>query len=852
RYNPAPPVATTTVEAKPFFSLASNRTFASGENPKMWVDYRGIEKLDFRVYRVNDPERFFTQLTNPHQMGEYEQDEITTNLDRKPSFLERLRSIKTWAYSGLRDYFRSQIKSDTRRVLNHKFRANETARRTPLNVADYARVPLLNPNQLVTSWREPLSALENEYDRRMIPLGKREPGVYLVEAVAHELRAYTVVVVTDLAMVEKSSPNGELVVFAVNRITGEPQADTRVAVVKARKTIASGTTNSEGVFRSRIQKPAAADEAADDPEVDTVVDNNDFIVLASHREHFAISDLESYYFTMGDESEENVNGYIYTDRPIYRPSHKVFFKGILRAVDEQGQYRAVKTPTVNVAIKDSNGARVTEQELRLSTNGTFAGELVLNEEAPLGSYSIEAVTDEGSSNGTFEVAEYKKPEYKVDVKAAQSYVPAGSKAQVDVSARYFFGAPVANAEVKYYIYRSRYYTSYFGGEDEEFADDEGYDDEYAEYGNYYGDMVSQGEGKLDATGRLAVEFDVPQSSPDDVWDFQYQIEAQVTDASRRTINASSSVVATRGSVIARARADRWVYRTGETANLTVTTTDYEGKPVAASLLVKAVRRTWVKVEQKVNEYDSDYKIQENEISSTPLKTDQQGRAQYAYPITNPGSLVLKTVVQENGKDYVSVGGFIYATSADNQWADSGYYNSNYGSIKLVPDKKSYRVGETARVLAILPHPEANLFVTTELETVTSARFVKAAGQTVILDVPIQAAYAPNIFLGVTYVNEGDMYTGTHRLVVPARDKQLNLEIIPNKSEYKPRETASYTILARDAEGAPVRNAEVSLGVVDEAIYSISPDYTGNIRKNFYGMRYNAVATHLSVSYSFVG
>ena len=97
-----------------------------------------------------------------------------------------------------------------------------------------------------------------------------------------------------------------------------------------------------------------------------------------------------------------------------------------------------------------------------------------------------------------------------------------------------------------------------------------------------------------------------------------------------------------------------------------------------------------------------------------------------------------------------------------------------------------------------------------------------------------------------------MYTSDQRLVVPARDKMLNLEVISNKNEYKPRETASYTILARDADGAPVPDAEVSLGVVDEAIYSVSPDFSGNIRQQFYGMRYNAVETHLSISYCFRG
>src|SRR5687768_6066869 len=294
----------TVVSFKPFFSLATNRTFGTKENPRVWVDYRGIDKLDFRVYRVNDPQRFFSKLSNPHQMGEYEQEEVTTTLQRKPSFLERLRAVKSWAYSGFRDYFRTQLNPKTRRSFNQKFR-NEEARRTPLNVADYARVPLLNPNQLVTTWREPLESLETTYDRRMIPLGKREPGVYLVEAVANEMRAYTVVVVTDLAMVEKSSANGELLVYAVNRLTGEPQANARVEIIKARKTITNGTTNAEGIFRAQISKQDSQEEEVEaDPDIPAV--DNGYVVFASHRENFAISDLESYYFSDEEGGAQNL------------------------------------------------------------------------------------------------------------------------------------------------------------------------------------------------------------------------------------------------------------------------------------------------------------------------------------------------------------------------------------------------------------------------------------------------------------------------------------------------------------------------------------------------------------------
>jgi alpha-2-macroglobulin len=840
---PSVPVTDDTpVDVKPFFSLSTNRTYGTSENARLWLDHRGVDSLDFRVYRVNDPQKFFSQLSNPHQMGEDEQEQVAPSVSRKPSVLERVRAVKAWAYSGIRNYLREHLRQNTRVTFNHKFRAEETAKRVPLNVADYARVPLLNPSQLVTSWREPLPARSNYYDRRMIPFGKQEPGVYLVEAVGGELRAYTVVVITDLAMVEKASASGELLVYAVDRKTGEPRANARVEIVKSRNTIASGRTNNDGIFRTKIQ--TQADEA--DPEGEENNTSN-FVILASDRDNFAISDLESFYFRgFGEEETEKVQGYIYTDRPIYRPNHKVFFKGILRGVDEQQQYRVIKDDSVTVTIYDGDDARVFEQHLPLSKNGTFNGEFTLAEEAPLGSYRIEAQTEEGSSTGNFDVAEYKKPEYKVNITTPGRFAPAGTKTKFNVDARYFFGAPVGGAEVKYYVYRSRYYP-YFG--EEETSEDEQDEEQYSYYNNYYSDFVNEGDGKLDASGHLEIEFDVPAPEENDVSDYQYRLEAQVTDSSRRTIDGSATVIATRGSVIASAVPDRYVYSQGQTARMAVTTTDYEGRPAPAKLTLKFISPKTT-IETGTNG-SSQYTVRENEVGSAEINTDQQGHAVYDYQVTTPGSIIIKTVVHEMDKQFVSLSGYLWIVNPDYVWTDLPEYNQTMGSIKLVSDKKSYRAGEVAHVLAIMPEENADLLVSTERDNILSAWKVKATGKATVLDVPIEKHYAPNVFLSVTFVRNGDMYTNDKRLVVPARDKMLNLEIISNKEEYKPRETASYTILARDADGVPVPNAEVSLGVVDEAIYSVSPDY-GNIRHEFYGMRYNSVETQLSVSYSFRG
>lgn len=861
--------------SKPFFSLSTHRTYGTTDNARLWVDYQGVDHLDFRVYQVKDPRKFFTGLKNPHQMGKNEEEEVASSLPHRKSFLERVRSFKRWAYTGIKGFVRAQLHHGSRQAFNQKFRGEAQTVRTPLNVSDYARVPLLNPDLLVSSWREPLPPLEDEYDQRMIPLGKRSSGVYLVEAVANDLRAYTVVVVTDLTMIDKTTRGGELLIYTVDRKTGEPRPGAQVEIVKEKKTIASGVTDKQGVLRTKIEKPkpeqaaangeqvgeaeAGGEEGANEDEAAEEGDSEALLIFAKESGNFAISDLGSFYFGgYEDEQEgENIKGYIYTDRPVYRPTHKVNFKGIVRAVDPDGAYKPVTDNTVSVTVEDSNSATIFSKELSLSPRGTFNGEIEISEEAPLGSYRIVAEAGGGSSSGGFEVAEYKKPEYKVTVSAPGKFSQTGTKTNFSIDARYFFGAPVANAEVKYYIYRSRYYAwaGYGGDESDDTGEDSDSEDEYSRYYGGGDDMVQESEGTLDARGHMTVEFQVPPTDENDTSDYSYRLEAQVTDSARRTIDGSASFVATRGTIVADANPDRYVYNKGDLAKVRVTTSDYEGHPVAATVQLKFVERTWTRKEKKAedDEYSyPEYDMHEREIASATVTTDAQGQASYDYTTTEAGNISIKTIINEGGKQVASIGGYVWVTDRDYAWTDSSYYSEDYNSIKLVPDKKSYRAGETAHVLAILPSDKAHLLVSTELTSVMSLQHVNSPGRTIVLDIPIQANYAPNVFLNVSYVKNGDMFTSDQRLVVPARDKMLNLEIISNKKEYKPRETASYTILARNSEGAPVSGAEVSLGVVDEAIYSVSPDYAGSIRSEFYGMRYNSVETHLSISYTFTG
>jgi alpha-2-macroglobulin len=855
-----PPTVSST---QTFFSLTTNRSYSPNESARLWASYQNIDYLDFRLYRIKDPNKFFKQLEDPHEMGEKEKEEISQGYGSRRSLLERTHSLKTSLFGAVRNYVRTHLLRPHRETFNQKFRKEPPAERTPLNVADYARVPLLNPDQKVKDWREKLPALENEYDSRMIPLGKMDSGVYLIEGVNGAMRAYSIAIVTNLTMIEKTNRHGQVMVYIVDRKTGAPHEGVSVEVTNAKNTLTTGKTDKLGIFKTTVKAPDQPEVPAEDvnPEESQ---SNPFLIMARERDDFVISDVDSFYFGgYGGADDvltgEDVTSYIYTDRPIYRPAQSVFFKGILRQWTTNG-YKLIDSKTVNITIEDPDNGKVFEKELPLSDRGTFSGQLDIGDEAPLGSYNITASIGEFRASGYFEVQEYKKPEFKVTVKTPEQFVGTGEKARFTISANYFFGAPVTNAEVHYYVYRQRYYHWWWDNDADEFDDaagpgNEGDDEEDSGY--YGADLVTEGDATLNARGDAYVDFEVPAPDPKEEWDYSYRLEAQITDASRREMQGAASFIGTRGKSVADAYPERYLYYQGDAAKIRVKTADYAGKPVSEKVTLKFIEQTWEKKtrteENNGYKYEVvDYILHERELGTGEVNTDNEGNAVFDFTVPSPGSIYVKTIVTENGKEIVNRGGSFWAPDKMGQWSDFSYQDYDEKSIKLVPDKKSYKPGETAHVLAMLPTDQAHLLVTTELSEVLTARQIDATGRSIVIDVPIDKKYAPNVYLDVSFVKNSDMYNQSQIIGVPARDKMLKLDIVPNKSEFKPRDVASYTIVARNDDGSPAANTEVSLGIVDEAIYSIAPEAAGNIKRDFYGRRYNEIQTSLAIHYTFTG
>src|SRR5690606_6067564 len=317
---------------------------------------------------------------------------------------------------------RSNLRRIARAQLTPKYRAErlassdqaETRQRVQLNVSTFAQVPLLNPDQLVTSWRELLPNTRDPEMRR-VPLEVTTPGVYLVEAVHDLLRAYTIVIVSDVGLVTKTSP-GQVMVFAADRFSGEPVADCDVRVLAAKQAIVTGRTAADGVFETELP-----------PETGEV------LTLAQCGDQVAATDPGAW--TLSPPARELV-GYTYTDRPIYRPGHTVHVKSVLRW-RERDSLTLFDRREVALVAADANDQVILRRTLTGDSFGSVAASFPIPATAALGTYSLRIQSGDLQSFSAFEVQEYRKPEFEVSATPASRYVVQGGEAVLAVQARYY-------------------------------------------------------------------------------------------------------------------------------------------------------------------------------------------------------------------------------------------------------------------------------------------------------------------------------------------------------------------------------------------------------------------------------
>ena len=411
---------------------------------------------------------------------------------------------------------------------------------------------------------QPLTRQQNRWDSQKVKIPVRDKGVFLVEAVHQNLSAYTVLVVSDIALLTKTG-RSHILYYVADRKTGEPLPGATITAMERDGKATELKPNANGLAEYDLKETPASD----------------LRVVAMRGRDAAFSDLDSWIFSRHDEG---LTGVVYTDRPVYRPGDPMHFRAILRYQQSAG-YRIPTGQTFAVQVNDPNGKTIYQKNLISNSNGIIHDDLTLEKDAGLGNYFIEVRSGETTTNGNFEVQEYKKPEYEVHVTPASRQILQGDKTPVTIDSRFYFGEPVAGAKVKYSIYRSRYwFPLWYDPDDENQAAANQLDD------NGDNQQADQGEGTLDTDGKLVVSL--PTEISKDHSDTLYRIEAGVTDAAGREISGTGYVIASYGNFVTDVRPDRWFYQPGGKGTFTVEARDYDNQAVSTPVHLELHRWDW--------------------------------------------------------------------------------------------------------------------------------------------------------------------------------------------------------------------------------------------------------------------
>ena len=284
-------------------------------------------------------------------------------------------------------------------------------------------------------------------------------------------RRVAIVQVTDLVAHAKVSDVWGSV-FVTDATTGFPVRGARVTTRdSADRIMATGETDTSGVARlepivgrapSRRERPASRwgyeySNPVAEARVVEVVHGADrsFVTL----DNATWSRLDAVNRLGGQLDRTRLaHASAFTDRAIYRPGEMVYLTSILR-VGAQASLRApARGDSVRLVVKrqepgDGTQRVMRDTVLRLGAYGTAADSFKLGAAAPLGSYQVhvEAFDAGWQMAGTswFSVAEYRAPEFETKVEIDSGIKFRGDVVRAHASSRYYFGAPMGGAVVRW-------------------------------------------------------------------------------------------------------------------------------------------------------------------------------------------------------------------------------------------------------------------------------------------------------------------------------------------------------------------------------------------------------------------
>lgn len=666
-----------------------------------------------------------------------------------------------------------------------------------------------------------------------------------------------VVQVTDLAISARLSRFGS-VAWVTRLSDGKPVAGATVAVRnKAGKEIFQAQTDANGLCAVSREKwsPKLPGSGEEDEGGETL-----FARLGKDWSYRRVSDIVSPWraaHPVDLRGGLEPYGMLFTDRGIYKTGETIHVKGLFREPLPRGT-AVPKGRLVTFSAYDRDGTELLKKSVPLGPFGELAVDVPIPAGGRLGNVDLRAQIPgeggEGHAEASVDVAAYRPAEFTAHVEGEKPSYVRGDKATFVTRGDYLFGAPMTNGKVHTTVTYGRGFYAIPGLESVELADDT-YQSSLPESSARGGSLAST-DTALDAKG--SAKTDVPLVFPKQNGPMLVTVESEVEDVSRQTGAAHTSAVVHPGDFyVASVYPKDFFQKAGAPYLAQALAVAPDGaRRAGVAVHFEAVRRTWHTVVETSGEDGTHYESRpvDKVVASCDATSAANGSASCNLALADAGYVIVRATAVDGRKNALasSVGFYVTGDSQDLAWQ-----KTDASSLELVTDKKTYEVGDTAKILVKNPFREAEALVTVERAGVYKQDRVKLSGPMPTIDVKIGDDLRPNAYVSVALVRgriptekgkketgadvgAPSYATGTVNLEVNPESRRLKVALATKKREFRPGEEVDVDLAVTDRAGKPSR-ADVAFYAVDEGVLLLTGYKTPDPIPTFTAPRPLAVA-----------
>ncbi len=527
---------------------------------------------------------------------------------------------------------------------------------------------------------------------------------------------------------------------------------------------------------------------------------------------------------------------IYTDRAIYRPQQKLFWKVLAyRGRRSEGKLSAATGRALTLSLIDPNGQEVASRTVTTNEFGTAAGDFVIPPGRPLGAWSLRSSLDGWAQ---VRVEEYKRPTFEVVLDDPPAPPRLGSPSAFTGHARYYFGLPVVSGKVRWKATREPVYPWWWSWWSSPGRGQEGR-------------IVAGGTAELAEDGSFRIEFTPQPETKGDAKEitYRYRIAAEVTDEGGETRDASR--VFRLGRINVEAAIDRPsdFFRAGRPAAVTIVRRDLDGvarpgegawtlvevrQPERAPLPADLPRTEPVPQDAyrtpgdalRPREESSSYAPREvlrlwpdgRRVSSGTLRHGADGKAEVSLPKLAPGVYRLRYETRDDQ-------GARYETSQE--LIVAGEKTPLALPAVLEVDRSEARVGGTIRLLAGSALPEQISFLEIYRDgDLIDRRELAGERALALIEIPVREADRGGLGFRLVTLRDHQLLTPVAQVFVPWDDRELEVQLSTFRDKVRPGARETWTVMVRSRQGAGAPSeaaaAEVLAAMVDRSLDLFGP------------------------------